>query len=517
MSSTLTSTDLNLSRSSTRRHAPPGGQTSISFGDGSTDVRKSATAVVQEQKVDVPPPPPPPPATATFDGKIVIVIYAGEGSNFVLDEAKAALAKLGVSNVGVTSVADPANLPYTCQMLTKSSQVILALALLPNDKVGEGSLSQTVTSSLLQVSTVTSHPIVPGVFFAESLLAAKATLPNLAAKWAASVTSLASTSIAVEVVPHAVDPPPTPITITPENDDVDLLIGHLRQSFKEHGANGIFGLSRKFRIIDDDNSGTINLAEFTKMLNEHGLGWTPEQSKLVYSRFDLDKSGSINFDEFLVQARDPMNNRRQTMVLMAFEIMDKDKSGVINIDDIRGVYNADKHPDVISHKRTADSVLREFLETFEGGIGAKKDGQITPIEFLDYYANVSASIDNDDYFELMIRNAWHISGGEGWCANTTCRRVLATHTDGRQTVEEIKNDIGIAHDDKATMLARLKAQGLDDIVDISIKGSVDSATPEPAAAAAKPVSTGAAGSANGPPVRSGRRGAAGGQSSLVLG
>lgn len=38
----------------------------------------------------------------------------------------------------------------------------------------------------------------------------------------------------------------------------------------------------------------------------------------------------------------------------------------------------------------------------------------------------------------MIRNAWHISGGEGWCANSSCRRVLVTHTDGRQTVEEIK-------------------------------------------------------------------------------
>jgi hypothetical protein len=38
----------------------------------------------------------------------------------------------------------------------------------------------------------------------------------------------------------------------------------------------------------------------------------------------------------------------------------------------------------------------------------------------------------------MIRNAWHISGGEGWCENTTNLRVLVTHSDGRQTVEEIK-------------------------------------------------------------------------------
>lgn len=29
----------------------------------------------------------------------------------------------------------------------------------------------------------------------------------------------------------------------------------------------------------------------------------------------------------------------------------------------------------------------------------------------------------------------HISGGEGWSANTTCKRVLVLHADGSQTVQ----------------------------------------------------------------------------------
>jgi hypothetical protein len=59
----------------------------------------------------------------------------------------------------------------------------------------------------------------------------------------------------------------------------------------------------------------------------------------------------------------------------------------------------------------------------------------------------------------MIRNAWHISGGEGWSANSSNRRVLVTHADGRQSVEEIKNDLGLKAGDKAGALARLRAQG----------------------------------------------------------
>lgn len=37
---------------------------------------------------------------------------------------------------------------------------------------------------------------------------------------------------------------------------------------------------------------------------------------------------------------------------------------------------------------------------------------MTQDEFRAYYTNISACIDDDDYFELMMRNAWHISGGE---------------------------------------------------------------------------------------------------------
>ena len=61
---------------------------------------------------------------------------------------------------------------------------------------------------------------------------------------------------------------------------------------------------------------------------------------------------------------------------------------------------------------------------------SKKDGIVTLSEFEDYYTDLSASVDRDDQFELIIRNAWHIPGGEGWSANTTIPRHLVTDADG---------------------------------------------------------------------------------------
>ena len=142
----------------------------------------------------------------------------------------------------------------------------------------------------------------------------------------------------------------------------------------------------------------------------------------------------------------------------AFGVLDKDSSGTIDLSDIMAAYDASKHPEVISGRKSKAEVFRTFLDQFDGGevdgnvrnlCRAVKRGifciflaivwrwvfcvgipmacmcpsrvQVTMDDFERYYATLSASIDDDDYFELVIRNAWHISGGEGATQNTTCR------------------------------------------------------------------------------------------------
>ena len=114
-----------------------------------------------------------------------------------------------------------------------------------------------------------------------------------------------------------------------------------------------------------------------------------------------------------------MNDRRRQLVNMAFDRLDKDGNGYLDPGDVVSAYDATKHPDVIANRRTTHEILREFLDTFD--VGGERDGKVTRSEFENYYSNVSASIDDDDYFELMMRNAWHISGGQGWSANSANR------------------------------------------------------------------------------------------------
>jgi len=104
---------------------------------------------------------------------------------------------------------------------------------------------------------------------------------------------------------------------------------------------------------------------------------------------------------------------RKKKVAQAFKKLDKDGNGWIDINDVRGVYNARKHPDVLSGKKTEDNILQEFLETFETAHNMRNndapDYVVTKEEFEEYYNMVSCSIDDDMYFTLMIDQAWKLS------------------------------------------------------------------------------------------------------------
>jgi calcyphosin len=299
--------DMNITRPSTRLHAPPGGGSSISFGTepahrtsaggstahatstaagttGSASVVVNSSAAVLET------------VTVKHPFKVVIVTAVAAASELTSILTKS-LASIGVVHVSITETEDPMNIPYLAQALSGSCDGVIAAGIVTSE-----ALSQTIIASLLQTGVAGHLPIVPAVLVAKSLLEAKVLFNDKAKTWAASLLSLMvikadKKSMVVTAAPALSTPLYKPLEVAKQTSADGLLLV-MRESLKKRGADGIFGIGRKFRIMDDDNSNTINFIEFKKAIGEHSLGWTEAQVKQIYDFFDRDnqaRSATMSF------------------------------------------------------------------------------------------------------------------------------------------------------------------------------------------------------------------------------
>ena len=260
-------------------------------------------------------------------------------------------------------------------------------------------------------------------------------------------------------------------TLAAKTFNMDDVMQKVREKIIERGGSGgIRSLQRLLAIMDDNGDKRLSKDELKYGLRDYGIELSTSELDAVFMYFDRDGNGFIDITEFLVGIRGELNARRKKLIRMAFDILDADGSGYITVEEIAEVYDVSQNPDVTMGKKTEREALLEFMGQWEGG---DKDGVVTYEEFEDYYKEISASIDGDDFFELMIRNAWRIAGGEGASANTANLRVLVTDKDGKEHVATVEKELGLKQGDREEIRKRLMAQGVD-ASNVELYGGMDS-------------------------------------------
>ncbi|CAK8696235.1 unnamed protein product [Clavelina lepadiformis] len=171
------------------------------------------------------------------------------------------------------------------------------------------------------------------------------------------------------------------------------------------GSCGIKNLIRSFKFLDDDQN-SLNFLQFKTGLRAFRLHLELKEIKEIFEIFDKDKSGFINFEEFIVKLRPQLSYLRRSLIQRAFRKLDKTGDGLLTVENLRDVYDVKHHPKYMNGEWSEAQVFCKFLETFDSSV--RPDGVVTYEEFYNYYAGVSASIDNDAYFDVMMRKAWKL-------------------------------------------------------------------------------------------------------------
>jgi len=222
------------------------------------------------------------------------------------------------------------------------------------------------------------------------------------------------------------------------------ILNLMKDVLNERGVQGICSIARNFRIIDENNSQTIDFDEFKQVCNMYNFGLDDKQLKMVFGNFDSENIGEIDYDEFIRTLRGEMNEFRQNLVQNVFDKLDIKKSGEISFKELNNKYNAKNHPDVISGKISEEEALKEFIDTFQETYnylcGTETNNIVTIEEFLEYYENVSMTIDEDDYFEYLLNNVWNL-GLDIKYKNEIKKPDIEENAKEEQINEQLKEDL----------------------------------------------------------------------------
>ena len=116
-----------------------------------------------------------------------------------------------------------------------------------------------------------------------------------------------------------------------------------------------------------------------------------------------DGNGLISPAEFIATIRGGLSGRRKLVIDQAYDKLDRNSDGQVTVQDLQDMYDVSTDRRVQEGQCTAEECLSEFLSLWDT---QEKDGIVSRKEFQDYYADLSAAVENDEEFEAIVSAAF---------------------------------------------------------------------------------------------------------------
>ncbi len=167
------------------------------------------------------------------------------------------------------------------------------------------------------------------------------------------------------------------------------------------GPRSWVGLTRAFKQASP--SGGLNREEFAAVLSAFGLSVSPKEVELIFRAFDANNDGSISYDEFMSELRGELRGQRLATVQKAFDRIDARGAGRVPLSEISRAFNAHADQRVVNGDISPAQAVQDFMSTFDF---EDSEGLVSWRDFLEYYTCVSATVESDSVFTLMVWNTW---------------------------------------------------------------------------------------------------------------
>ncbi|KAH9589350.1 hypothetical protein LSM04_007252 [Trypanosoma melophagium] len=219
---------------------------------------------------------------------------------------------------------------------------------------------------------------------------------------------------------------------------------------------------------DTVGEGMLTVEEAQRGFEEASLTTNRAECMALLRAFDVKDNGTISISRVVDELRGELRDRRYSIVEKVYELLKTlCPDGIVRLRRLVDLIDVDSMDTVMNGSVTSSEAHNAFMEQWDLPL----DTYISFNTFLSFFRDASFEINSDQEFEVLMRNVWHLSGGNGKSMNTSCRRVRVVHRNGRITYQEVKNDLDIKDNDAnitERIIANLALQGIKDVAKVEI-------------------------------------------------
>lgn len=151
-------------------------------------------------------------------------------------------------------------------------------------------------------------------------------------------------------------------------------------------------------------AGKVDREELREALQHWGLVLPRRYMDMALDQVDNGRMGLIDVKDFLRLVRGPLSPPRAAALKSVFAMLDTAGEGSIPISTLQDRFRGTDHPLVSLGGFTEQYALDHLLKSLE--VNRRLPSRATYEMFADYYADLSAAVDDDDYFEGIVRSNW---------------------------------------------------------------------------------------------------------------